>query len=327
MEDGIEKHSSTTGYTVDLVFVDAGGPDVFTVGVDPSQPVTATNWVGDDLGLAHELHHLLGLGDRYDYITSHAANPTMPMADRLHWFRVQLRQTEPENPESIMGGGAHPLDDDVCRVAGLDLATCTTARQQRRAIEAARHQAFIRCQRAYEILSGITPASPFDRPGYPTRNQLDQAGAWTLARRLFGEAVSLDQLTEIVGQMRSRLTPGLVIEAAPAGDAQCSNRAGYVTGMRPPVRLCPTFFTDSAEQQVRTMIHEAAHLVRISEASGESYCGMYDCQTSCGGFNTADTWAHFIHCLSTGRADSAALRPPPQPPPLPPGGRLPHPVP
>lgn len=305
LEDAIEKGASTTGYTVDIEFVTQPGRDVFTVGVDPSRWATSGNWVGDAPGLAHELHHLLGLDDRYDYITAHAGNENMVIADRLYWFREQVRRTEPPNPASIMGGGSSPLDDDVCSVAGLG-AICVTARERRRTIQAARHQAFVRCQRTYEILSGIVPASPFDRPGQPTRNEIEQANAWNVARRLFGETISLAQLTEIVAGMRNVLTPNLRVEIAQPGDAECGSRAGYVVGMRPPVRLCERFFADSAEQQIRTLVHEAAHLARISEAQGESYCTVYDCQTSCGGFNTADSWSHFVHCISTGRPDRAA---------------------
>ena len=48
------------------------------------------------------------------------------------------------------------------------------------------------------------------------------------------------------------------------------------------------------------MIHESAHLARIGSAAlGEGYCVTFDCAAGCpGGFDSADSWAHFVHCLS-----------------------------
>ena len=45
------------------------------------------------------------------------------------------------------------------------------------------------------------------------------------------------------------------------------------------------------------MFHKAAHMAGIGESHGESYCGwFYDCASSCGGFDVADSWGHFVHC-------------------------------
>lgn len=162
-------------------------------------------------------------------------------------------------------------------------------------INRARLGAFLRCQRAYERLAGIGPPPP---PGRTDPAQMWQLQARRLARTIFGEDLNMDQVTEIVGNMRSRLTPGLPVVIAPANDPDCGNRAGYVRGLRPPVVLCPAFFSSSPEEQIRTMVHEAAHIVGIGEPMGESYCGVFDCQTSCGGFYVADSWSHFVHCLS-----------------------------
>ncbi len=306
LEDAIEKLASISGYTVDLRFVDRGGADVFTVGVDPSQWPDSGNWVGGPEVMAHELHHLLGLDDRYDYIEAHAANAAMVMGGRLHWFRVQMdRAPDPGGRPSMMASGPVLLDDDVCRVAGLDLATCTGARSagpdESAQIETARSQAFGRSFRAFEVLSGIRPAGPesrFDRPGGPSTSELEQRRAQSIARQVFGEEVTLEQLTDVVGSMRHRLTPTLQIERALPGDPECVGRSTYTIGMREPVRLCPQFFTDSPAQRRRAMVREAAHLVRISDGRGETLCSVYDCTTACGGFNNADAWSHFIHCLN-----------------------------
>lgn len=129
-EDAIEKKiEETKGYVVDLIFVDADGPDVFTVNADVGSWPTSGNWVSKADTLAHELHHLLGLDDRYDYIESHADNADMQIPDRLSWFRVQMdKPPDPEGSKSLMGGGDKLLNDDVCRLAGLPLDACIKAR-------------------------------------------------------------------------------------------------------------------------------------------------------------------------------------------------------
>jgi hypothetical protein len=135
LEDAIEKHASVPGYTVDVVFVLRGGlPDVFEVAVDPGKFTDSGNFRADSaLALAHEVHHLLGLDDRYNYI-EHSHNREMKIPDRLGWFREQINrdaagQADPHASESIMGSGQHPLDDDICKVSGLDMATCQAARR------------------------------------------------------------------------------------------------------------------------------------------------------------------------------------------------------
>lgn len=136
MEDGIEKAASTKGYIVDIRFVDVAGPDTFRVDVDPSQWEVATNWSGGDpLGFAHELHHMFAFElDRYNYIEAHADNESMEIPNRLIWFREELKKPANYNdPTSIMDSAAHPNDDDACRVAGLDIATCVAARAVARA--------------------------------------------------------------------------------------------------------------------------------------------------------------------------------------------------
>jgi hypothetical protein len=131
LEDAIERVAETRGYTVDVVFVNADGPDVFTFNIDFGQWPTSANPVGNARTLAHEIHHLMGLDDRYDYIESHAGNANMLIPARLHWFREQLnREPDPGRTTSLMGSGGTVLDDDACRVAGLDLQTCMAARRQ-----------------------------------------------------------------------------------------------------------------------------------------------------------------------------------------------------
>ncbi|OHV25729.1 hypothetical protein BBK14_21595 [Parafrankia soli] len=139
MEDGIEKAASTKGYLVDVVFVKSAAADKFgnppfTVEVDPGKWEVATNWAGGDpVGFAHELHHLFAFElDRYDYIEAHADNESMEIADRLHWFREELKKPAGYNSaDSIMNNAPHPNGDDVCRVAGLDPARCVALREKK----------------------------------------------------------------------------------------------------------------------------------------------------------------------------------------------------
>jgi hypothetical protein len=131
LEDAIEKAGSSRGYTMDVIFTNAGGSNVFTVGVDPQEWTTSGNWVGDPQEIAHEAHHLLGLEDRYNYIEAHAENEGMSMADRLHWFREQMvRAPDPMADTSMMQ--VHTTgtinDEDICAVAGGDYATCLAQR-------------------------------------------------------------------------------------------------------------------------------------------------------------------------------------------------------
>ncbi len=137
MEDAIEKAASTQGYTVDLTFVKRAVAGCFTVDVHPGGWAVATNWAGGSPStFAHELHHMFTYElDKYDYIESHADNDSMEIPDRLTWFRTEMSKPAGWNdPTSIINSGDnHPNDEDVCRVAGLDLAKCIAARQRKRA--------------------------------------------------------------------------------------------------------------------------------------------------------------------------------------------------
>ncbi|WP_343305654.1 DUF4157 domain-containing protein [Chitinophaga niabensis] len=136
MEDAIEKAASAMGYIVDIDFVTpaqaAADPNTFKIGVDPSQPEVATNWAGGGpTGYAHELHHILQFElDRYNYIDAHSDNSIMAIPTRLYWFGKELTKTPGyNNPQSIMASGSSPLDDDICNVAGLNVATCVKSRE------------------------------------------------------------------------------------------------------------------------------------------------------------------------------------------------------
>lgn len=120
LEDAIERavSISTKGYHLDIVFVDNTGDDVFEFTVKFCVWPNAANWASPPDTLSHEVHHALGLGDRYDYIESHAGNRKMNVASRLQWFEEEMNKTAPNNPHSKMATNTNPLlNDDVCAVA------------------------------------------------------------------------------------------------------------------------------------------------------------------------------------------------------------------
>jgi hypothetical protein len=119
LEDAIERESYTKGYYLDIVFVDASGPDVFEFSVKFCQWANSGNWASGPTTLSHEVHHALGLGDRYDYIEAHAGNTQMSVEMRVYWFYEQmLKATGARDPYSKMDTNSNPLlAEDVCAVA------------------------------------------------------------------------------------------------------------------------------------------------------------------------------------------------------------------
>jgi hypothetical protein len=175
-------------------------------------------------------------------------------------------------------------------------------------IDTARFGAHIRCQSAFERTAGIGPPPP---PGRADPAEMWRRQALRYARIIFeSDNPNMEQVADIVGSMRSFLTPGLQVMVAQTSDPECGNRSGYVRGLRQPIVLCPNFFNSSPEEQIRTMVHESAHLARVASSGlGESYCVIFDCTTSCGGFNSADSWSHYVHCLSGQPAEEEVVAP------------------
>ena len=108
---------------------------------------------------------------------------------------------------------------------------------------------------------------------------------------------------EQIGQVLNGMGGGLVsvdVKVAGPGDPLCGSRSGYVSNHRPPIVVCPAFFQDptGAEGRTRTMIHEMAHVNGVGNAGvDEHYFVTFDC-TSKGEFESADSWANYVHCLS-----------------------------
>jgi Lysine-specific metallo-endopeptidase len=179
----------------------------------------------------------------------------------------------------------------------------TSSRQSRDAlVESARRAAFARTATARMQVVGVTAPGPSAALDSSVEARIT---ARQLAERMFSwDNPNMEQVAEILGSMITRLGPGMQWTAETVSGGHCQGRAAYVMGHRPPIHLCPAFFASSTEQQVRTLIHESAHLAGIGQPDGESYCAVFDCQTNCGGFESADSWAQYVHCLSHQRPDS-----------------------
>jgi len=133
LEDAIEKAASTKGYRVDLEFVNQWGPSVFHVKANSKEWPATNNWASGVETLAHELHHLLGLDDRYDYIEAHAANEFMPPSERLYLFAIQMmKPDDPRGFASLMDDqySGTLLSEDVCGVLQDRSARCIDARKE-----------------------------------------------------------------------------------------------------------------------------------------------------------------------------------------------------
>jgi len=130
IEDGIEKHLSARGYTVDLQFVDRCGDDVFQIKADPNEWPDSGNWIGSHYTLAHELLHLTGLPDEYDMIEAHSTNKYMSIRDRLYWFLYYMKRDTPADAKfGIMSNQSFkPLNRHMCKSVGLG-DDCVKARQ------------------------------------------------------------------------------------------------------------------------------------------------------------------------------------------------------
>ncbi|SEB20084.1 DUF4157 domain-containing protein [Variovorax sp. YR216] len=136
LEDAIERSISMTtkGYYVDIVFVNTTGPDVFEFTVKFCEWPNSGNWASSPVTLSHEVHHALGLADRYDYIEAHAGRSSMRLEMRLDLFVQQMKKTAgPRDPYSKMAYNNNSLlAEDVCAVAfaaGADRNKCIEARK------------------------------------------------------------------------------------------------------------------------------------------------------------------------------------------------------
>jgi hypothetical protein len=111
LEPYIEAHLAIPGYRVNVEFVAPGTPDAATVKIDPSTWSNSGAWnpysddnainAGDAPMMAHEILHILGLPDEYDYKT-HFTNEKMGFWQRLGTFFMSLVQ--PDRPADADAG-------------------------------------------------------------------------------------------------------------------------------------------------------------------------------------------------------------------------------
>ena len=295
LEDAIEKRIATWGYSLDLKFVDKGGPDVFTINVDTGKWADAGNIAGGDATFAHELHHLLGLEeDRYDY-TSHATNKSMPVATRIYWFRQEFKKSVSNDPESIMNADTQqPLDDDVCMVAGnkkkSDIDACVKQRVEARnkivepAIAKARGwatKANERVASAKFLTTGLDVAHVVEGP-FESKFPLG------FARK---------KLPEVDQTMASLTTANVKLVSALID--VCIEDAPLTTTAALPLELCPQFFRMNLTDQARGLLRGAFHIAGIGGAGKDQDCSAAACTKPCGGGKeNADQWARFSQCIA-----------------------------
>lgn len=308
-EDAIEKRSSTRGYSVDLEFVDKAGPDVFTVEVDTRSWTTSGNWVGNDAGLAHELHHLLGLDDRYDYIAAHSTNPKMIVSDRVFWFLQELRKQIDNKEDSIMNSGMYvPLDDDICMVAGNrnknDIDACVKKRVEDRnkvldpAVAMARAPMF----NALQILEGTLAPSPHDRKSDPAKGESTvgeskQQRALSMAQSIFGMPYPAQAAAANIRFMHFEMMTRNLLMVSELSKG-CGDGPTSWRGKAPGILLCPDFFSLTLAAQADALQIEAAHRAGIGGADTDTRCAKPGCDDVCGGSTNARAWVRLINCVA-----------------------------
>jgi hypothetical protein len=172
-----------------------------------------------------------------------------------------------------------------------------TAPTRQQIISDVRRAAMVRVSVAYLRINGTSP-------------NFDRARELRIVRGLIApDIVNFEQIVEIVGSILNKLSADDRIQIGPEID-QCTGAMGwnaYVAGNRLPIHLCERFFAPgfSREQQIRTLIHEAAHASGIGQAAGESYFMYFDCSPSSeDNWAVADAWARYIHCISGQTPDS-----------------------
>jgi hypothetical protein len=216
-------------------------------------------------------------------------------ADERVLKRSADKPKERSAPDAKPAGPGRVITKPAVKVQSRGAAQeCTE--EQTDQVEAARRAGAIRAQLATDRARGVRP----------TTGQQDRLEAQRAFEALVEADTDFDQVLEITEKIRDRVSsPSLRVVCASSADSNCSVRDAYVVGTEPPIHLCPTYFkTSSPEQRIRGLIHESAHLVGITQGDEpESYCPVFDCEITCGGFYAADAWSHFVHCVSGQPAD------------------------
>jgi len=177
------------------------------------------------------------------------------------------------------------------------------------AIKAALPQAAGRVFKVQQEYACIAPPGPDGSNALADsrKRELD-----VLGRTIFGQDYDKVDIDSYIRGMRDVLISKPAIYCSAGDDEHCAGRSGYVKTGERIIHVCPNFFNsnvggtavdqsaEAAEQRVRTLVHESAHVAGISEHDGkESYCAFFTCDSSCGeGANVADNWSQWVHCGS-----------------------------
>ncbi len=195
-----------------------------------------------------------------------------------------------------------------------DPATHCTMDEQN-AVDAALPAAKSRVFNVQQKFAEIAPPGP-DGENYLAQSRKRELDA--LGRVIFGADYDNVDVDYYIRGMRDVLMSHPAISCSDQTDTHCGGRSGYVMSDARTIHVCPNFFNsqpggkgvdlsaEAAEQRVRTLVHESAHVAGISEKDGtESYCGMFTCDASCGsdGAKVADNWSQWVHCGSGQTAD------------------------
>jgi uncharacterized protein DUF4157 len=321
IEQGIERAAArVAGYILDLQFVNFDGSDVFTIEVDVAGHPASDNIIGGAEVLAHEVHHLLNLPDRYDYIEAHAENKSMTIHDRLHLFKRQMTRGigDPLRPYSMMAGSGHPhlTDEDVCLVADPDHAEECIATRNRVALEKMRLRAWLDAVGTWRGLVQVMAGGKSE-----ASSAVEQ-----LTGLVFRESVPLSTLASRALAMATKLGSDLqlqvVLSTPPAalkevrqdlgnrGNLKCqqvplwANTGGMVDVVSgggvpsPSVSICSYALLEDERCQTQSLLAAAAEMTGAMPPVG-SGCPYYECTRASGaGFNSADSWAQFVYCVS-----------------------------
>ena len=270
LEDGIEKRASILGYTLDVEFVNTTGTDIFEANVDPGQWPTSGNFSGDVEVMTHEVHHLLGLPDRYNYIDSHSGNAEMFIGNRIHWYWVEFnRPPDPNRYVSFMGDGSLVTDTDICTViqAG-NVPACISQRQSlRSSAQTIKLRASNKIQRLTEVLSGIIPPTLLDPRADATTLPTAQQTIRRTAAAIFGQTVSDSDIDSALQRMKWNLLGGQVyMENTTAPECQTDNIA--IRNLPQTFIICPGFTGLSPDDQQKEFIRMSYRMYQQFSIAG-----------------------------------------------------------